>query len=143
MPTQPATTGYNPANDPAHQPPKVPSFHRLPLGSRPNVWSFSATDGDGKPVEFAAGKTRMVLRGPTTPNDAKRLATIYLNNERNKAMRDGYADPGYALDEASLNAVGEEEQTDTNVGTWRPDGAVPATLGADNSALKPAVKPVT
>ena len=120
---------HNPAGEPAKTAPRI-MHHLLPLGSRPNVWKWKAKDKDGNPVQFAPGMTTHVFRGPTNPKDAKASAELYLANARNEAMRNGYDDPGYTLDESSLEPVGTADPlTPDNVGTWKPPGTAPLTLG--------------
>lgn len=100
----------------------------------PNVWRFKAVDKDGKPVESAPGATTFTCRGPTNPIDMKAAATLLLNSKRVDAIRAGFADPGYKLDEESLVAV---EHSDHDLGAWIPKEAKPIQMPHESAPGEP------
>lgn len=92
----------------------------------PNVWRFRVLDKDNKPVETAPGMKFIEARGPGTPNDMKAAARLLLDNKRRDAIRAGYEDPGYHMDEGSLEPVAEDNGA--LPGDWRPSKAQPLQL---------------
>ena len=102
--------------------------HRVPLHQRVNVWKFSAKDKDGNIVEASPGAPFFVFRGPTSKQEVIEAAKIYFGNHRLDAMRAGLDDPGYVIDEASIQPAGESRQTEESVGVWQPPGAVPVQM---------------
>ena len=96
--------------------------------SKNNIWRFRALDKDGKPVESAPKMSTFTVRGPGTKAELIRGATILLNSHRADAMRIGLEDPGYKLDESSIEPLGH---TDNEVGFWRTGGAAPLDLPTD------------
>jgi len=124
-PTQPPIPQ---ANAPA-RPGTVPlAPHRVPLHARVNEWKFQAKDKDGAIVEPSPGMAFFIARGPTSKKEMAEKATQLLDNARLDAMRAGLPDPGYVVDEESIVPAGNTPQTDQNVGTWHPSGAVPLSL---------------
>ena len=101
-------------------------------GTRNNVWRVRVLDRDGNPVDTdGTGATSMVLKGPATREDLIRSAAILLNGKRADAMRAGLEDPGYHIDEASIEPQGH---TDDDIGGWFPAGARPISLPTDPAA---------
>lgn len=110
--------------------PEVTSFAGLSLGERPNVWQYSGYDKNGAKIPFAPGKFTVTVTGPTKPADVLQTAKIHLYNARMEAVRNGYADPGYMVDEASIKPVGKASiGTVDDMISWKPEGGVPLTLG--------------
>jgi hypothetical protein len=115
------------AND-AKARPEITSFYGL--SQRPNIWTYSGKDKNGKLIEFAPGMTKATATGPTKPADVLRNAKIHLYNARMEAVRNGYADPGYVVDEESIKPVGVASiGTVDEMISWKPEGGVPVTIG--------------
>lgn len=97
--------------------------------SKVNIWRFRATGADGKPVESAPGMTTFTVKGPATRPALIEAARILLDSKRADAVNVGLPDPGYKLDEASIEPVGH---TDVDVGFWVPPAdAKPIDLPTD------------
>lgn len=101
--------------------------------SKNNVWRFRVVGGDGKPVGTAEGASTITVRGPATKPELLKSAAILLNSKRADAIRAGLDDPGYVIDEASIEPLGH---TDTEVGFWAPQGAKPLDLPTDAAVRK-------
>jgi hypothetical protein len=99
----------------------------------PNIWKVTAKDKDGKPVESAPGMYHFIARGPIDPNIVKQHIQQILNVRREREWyasggHEGGVDPGYVVDK--IEPVGDSEQTEENIGEWRPPERVaPVTLG--------------
>lgn len=99
----------------------------------PNIWKWTAKDKDGKVVESAPGMKHFISRGPIDKAVVKQHAQQLLNVRREREWyasggHDGGVDPGYVVD--TIEPVGDSEQTEQNVGEWRPPERVaPVTMG--------------
>lgn len=93
-----------------------------------NIWRFAAVDKDGEVFESAPGMRKFLVHGPATKRDLIAAAHLLLNAKRLDAIRAGIDDPGYKLDESSIEPVGH---SDAELGQWRPDGAMPLNLPTD------------
>jgi hypothetical protein len=93
-----------------------------------NVWRFRVLGGDGKSVETGEGSNTITVRGPASKPELIRSAEILLNSKRADAIRAGLDDPGYRIDEGSIEPLGH---TDTEVGFWSPAGGKPLSLPTD------------
>lgn len=96
--------------------------------SKVNIWKFRVLDGAGKAVETAPGSTTITIKGPASKSEAVKAANLLLDSKRADAVRAGIDDPGYKLDEASMEAVGH---TDGDVGFWSPAEAKSLDLPTD------------
>lgn len=75
----------------------------------PTAWKWQAKDKDGNVVEAAPGQPWFFCRGPETLPQMIEGARILLNNRRVDAKRFGLPDPGYVLDESSIQAVPDDD----------------------------------
>ena len=98
-----------------------------------NIWKFKATGADGKPVESAPGMTSFTVKGPASKPALVEAATLLLNSKRADAIRIGLEDPGYKLDESSIEPVGH---TDADVGQFFVPGGKPLDLPTDAAVRK-------
>lgn len=97
--------------------------------SKNNIWRFKVLGGDGKAVATGEdGESTITMKGPATKADLIRLANILLTSRRRDAVDSGLDDPGYTLDEASIEPLGH---TDADIGAFRPAGAKQLTLPTD------------
>jgi hypothetical protein len=129
-----------PRVEPPSKPGTVPLVqHTVPLHQRVNVWRFQAKDKDGAIVESSPGMTHFEFRGPTSKKEVIEAAALFFGNHRLDAMRAGLDDPGYAIDESTIEPAGNAPQTATDIGTRRPEVARPiqmpnADIVAENNA---------
>lgn len=112
-------------NAPAATPTVPLAPHVVPLHRRTNVWKWQAKDKNGSIVQSSPGLNYFISRGPTTKPDMVQAANLILNNHRLDAIRAGLEDPGYELVEDSVQPAGDNQ---SDVGDWRPEGAVPTQL---------------
>lgn len=111
---------------------KAPPLRSLVATGRNNVWRVKVLDRDNNPViSDKRGGTTLILRGPASVEDLKKGAAILLNSKRADAMRAGLEDPGYHIDESSIEPAGH---SDDDVGMWFPPGAKPVNLPTDAAA---------
>lgn len=129
-----------PRTDPPAKPGTVPLVqHTVPLHQRVNCWRFQAKDKDGATVESSPGTTFFEFRGPTSKKEVIEAAALFFGNHRLDAMRAGLDDPGYAIDESTIEPVANVPQTAMDLGTRQPAGARPiqmpnADVIAENNA---------
>jgi hypothetical protein len=128
--TAPAPQPEAPPAPAAPAPPKtVPLVrHTVPLHQRVNVWRFQAKDKDGNIVESSPRTTFFEFRGPTSKKEVIEAAALFFGNHRLDAMRAGLDDPGYVIDESTIEPAGNAPQTAADIGTRRPAGAVPVQM---------------
>jgi hypothetical protein len=97
--------------------------------SRVNIWRFKVLGGDNQHVTTAdGGGGSITVKGPPNKAELLKAAAILLNSRRSEAMRAGLDDPGYHIDEASIEPLGH---TDDDIGSWVPEGAKMLELPTD------------
>lgn len=96
--------------------------------SKNNIWRFKVLGGDGKSVKTAEDMTTLTMRGPGTKAALIESATILLTSKRADAINAGLDDPGYKIDESSIEPLGH---TDAEVGKWKLPGGKTLDLPTD------------
>lgn len=115
----------------------VQLFNRVRGVKDCTTWQWQAEDADGNLVEFASGHTTCFMKCEGGYEQAMAHAENFLRGARVEACTNGLPDPEYKVVPGSMRQTGTVAGGRDSVGSFRPSGGVPLTLGVGKSYPEP------